>query len=148
MDGMGNKGKYWIWGWNCVTGTRLVLRGGKNHSGTGTITCIGGCIVHDTADIEKSGTKNSAPLCTVPVFRLHTLFTMVRKERNKWKAGFTVEAALLSPFICLVICGMLIMTLRLYQNVTVLSEEVKQRQEKGLSSTDLIRLEAVVEEML
>ena len=72
---------------------------------------------------------------------------MVKKRKNM-KAGFTVEAALLCPFICLIICSMLIMTLRLYKNVTELSEAVKQQQENALSSADLIRLEAVAEELL
>lgn len=82
------------------------------------------------------------------MLRVLALFVMVRKKRNRMKAGFTVEAALLCPFICLIICGMLVMTLRLYRNVVALSDEVKTRQEKGLSSADLIRLEAVAEELL
>ena len=79
--------------------------------------------------------------------RVLAVFVMVKKEKNRMKAGFTVEAALLCPFICLIICGMLVMTLRLYRNVVVLSDEVKIRQEQGLSSADLIRLEAVAEEL-
>ncbi len=63
------------------------------------------------------------------------------------KASFTVEAAMLCPFLCLLICGMMITTLKLYRMVDTYTEELKQRQERELTSADLIRLEAVAEEI-
>lgn len=65
----------------------------------------------------------------------------------KVKAGFTVEAALICPFLCLIICAMIMLTLELYQTVDTYAEELKQREENILSSADLIRLEAVAEEL-
>lgn len=66
----------------------------------------------------------------------------------KVKAGFTVEAALVCPFLCLILCGMIQFTLELYQTVDSYAEKLMQRQEEGLTSGDLIRLEAVMEDLL
>lgn len=63
------------------------------------------------------------------------------------KASFTVEAALLCPFLCLVICGMLWFTMQLYGTVNSYAEELSERQEQSLSSPEIIRLEAVSEEL-
>lgn len=63
------------------------------------------------------------------------------------KASFTVEAALLCPFLCLVLCGMLQFTLELYQKADSYAEELMQRSVQGLSSGELIRLEAMIEEL-
>lgn len=65
----------------------------------------------------------------------------------KVKASFTVEAALLCPFLCLILCGMIQLTLELYQTVDAYATQLMQRQEQGLTSGDLIRLEAVAEEL-
>lgn len=65
----------------------------------------------------------------------------------KVKAEFTVEAALICPFLCFIICAMIMLTLELYQSVDIYAEELKQRQERDLSSADLIRLEAVTEDL-
>ena len=63
------------------------------------------------------------------------------------KAGFTVEAALLCPFLCLIICGMIMFTLKLYQSVDSYAQKLMQRQEQRLSNEALIRLEAMTEEL-
>lgn len=65
----------------------------------------------------------------------------------KVKAGFTVEAAMICTFLCLILCAMIQLTLELYQTVDVYAEELKEREERTLSSADLIRLEAVAEEI-
>lgn len=65
----------------------------------------------------------------------------------KIKASFTVEAALLCPFLCLMLCGMLLFTLRFYRTIDTYAEELVQRQEKEVSSPGLIRLEAVAEDL-
>lgn len=65
----------------------------------------------------------------------------------KWKASFTVEAAFVCPFLCLIVCGMLIFTLRLYGKVEEYSERIQTEQREGVPSTELIRLEAVIEEV-
>lgn len=63
------------------------------------------------------------------------------------KGSITVEAALICPFVCLVLCGMLVFTLQLYERVEQYSKELVERQVQEIPSPDLIRLEAVVEEL-
>lgn len=62
----------------------------------------------------------------------------------KVKASFTVEAALLCPVLCLVLCGMILFTLQLYGTVDSFVRELTERQ--AFFSSDLIRLEAVAED--
>ncbi len=63
------------------------------------------------------------------------------------KGSFTVEAALLCPFLCLMICGMLLFTLRLYNTVDAYAEKLTKRQGWSLTSPNIIRLEAVTEDL-
>lgn len=63
------------------------------------------------------------------------------------KASMTVEAALVCPFLCLVLCGMLVFTLKLYETVDLYTKELIKRQVQTLPSPDLIRLEAVAEDL-
>ena len=70
---------------------------------------------------------------------------MVKKKNTK--ASFTVEAALICPFLCLILCGMLQVTLQLYQRVDLFAERLVQKQEREISSSHLIRLEAVIEDI-
>ena len=73
------------------------------------------------------------------------MLSMVKK--GKVKAGFTVEAALVCPFLCLILCGMIQFTLRLYHKVDGYAAELVQPREQGLTSDQLIRLEAVTEDI-
>lgn len=66
---------------------------------------------------------------------------------KKRKGSFTVEAALLCPFLCLMICGMLLFTLRLYDTVDEYAEKLTKRKEWSLPAPDMIRLEAVTEDL-
>ena len=70
---------------------------------------------------------------------------MVKKQEVK--ASFTVEAALICPFLCLILCGMLQFTLQLYERVDLFAEILVQKQEQEFSSSHLIRLEAMIEEI-
>ena len=63
------------------------------------------------------------------------------------KASMTVEAALICPFLCLVLCGMLVFTLKLYETVDLYTKELIKRQVQILPSPELIRLEAVAEDL-
>lgn len=63
------------------------------------------------------------------------------------KASFTVEAALLCPFLCIILCGIIVFTLQLYRTVDRFALVLAERQEQGLSSSELIRLEAVAEDL-
>jgi len=73
------------------------------------------------------------------------MLSVVRKR--KVKAGVTVEAALVCPFLCLILCGMIQFTLQLYQRVDAYAASLIQIREQDLSSNQLIRLEAVAEEL-
>lgn len=67
---------------------------------------------------------------------------------GKWQKGsLTVEAALLCPFVCLILCIMLVFTLRLYRTVDAYAEELTKRQDWFLPSPDIIRIEAVTEDI-
>lgn len=65
----------------------------------------------------------------------------------KMKASLTVEAALLCPFLCLILCGMIVFTLNLYDVVSTYSDSLMERRIQQLPATDLIRLEAVTEDV-
>ena len=64
------------------------------------------------------------------------------------KASYTVEAALICPVICLILCGMIVFTLELYTKAEQLSQGLQLRKEERIASVDLIRIEAVIEETL
>ena len=68
-------------------------------------------------------------------------------KKKSLKASFTLEAALICPFLCLILCGMLQFTLQLYQKVELFAETLLQKQEQEISSSHLIRLEAVIEDI-
>jgi len=63
------------------------------------------------------------------------------------KASITVEAALLCPFLCLILCAMITFTLELYEKTETYGKELMTEQEKLLTSPELIRLEAVTEDL-
>lgn len=63
------------------------------------------------------------------------------------KASITVEAALLCPFLCLILYGMIVFTLQLYGTVNQYAEELIGRQIQKISSPELLRLEAVAEDL-
>ena len=63
------------------------------------------------------------------------------------KASITVEAVLLCPLLCLILCGMLLFTLQLYRTVDAYAKEVINRDRKEMSSSTLIRLEAITEDL-
>ena len=63
------------------------------------------------------------------------------------KASMTVEAALLCPFLILILCGIIMFTLQLYQKVDNYAEELVNRESKGAASSVMIRLEAVTEDI-
>lgn len=65
----------------------------------------------------------------------------------KIKASLTVEAALLCPFLCLILYGMIVFTLQLYGTVSAYSETLLERQVRPWSASELIRLEAVTEDL-
>jgi len=64
------------------------------------------------------------------------------------KGSITVEAALLCPFLCLILCAMISLTLDLYKQTELFAEKLRSEQEKVLAAPELIRLEAVAEELL
>lgn len=65
----------------------------------------------------------------------------------KLKASLTVEAALLCPLLCLILCGMILFTLQLYNTADAYAETLLNRQVRQWSAPELIRLEAVTESL-
>ena len=63
------------------------------------------------------------------------------------KASMTVEAALVCPFLCLILCGMITFTLQLYRSVNEYARELINSPKQGVSSAELLRLEAVTEDL-
>lgn len=145
--GVGDKRKHRIWGRDCFACSRGVLRYKKDDCNIGNLTYSGSLDGNASSCTPSGGKKNRAAVFTMLMLRILIMSVMVKKLTGKTKGSFTVEAAMICPLICLIICGMLVMTLKLYQNVNLFSKELKQRQEQSLSSADLIRMEAVAEEL-
>ncbi len=137
--GLADAGKHWLWRRAGIGGAGNVFRNGRYHCGGWNGTYFFGTVIYAAAFIKAGGEENGTAVSALPLLRLSGKFVMV-------KGSFTVEAALLSPFICLVICGMLLVTLNLYETVGTYAEIIKKPQEKALSSADFIRLEAVIED--
>lgn len=64
------------------------------------------------------------------------------------KASYTVEAALICPLICLILCGIITLTLDLYRQVECFSIEQQEKVESKAEATRWIRIEAVVENLI
>ncbi len=58
-----------------------------------------------------------------------------------------MEAALVCPFLCLILCGMLQFTLQLYHRVDAFADTLVQEQRQVVPANRLIRLEAVIEDV-
>ncbi len=67
--------------------------------------------------------------------------------KMKAKAVFTVEAALICPFLCLILCAMIQFTLHLYGMVDSYATKLTEEPVQNLSSGQLIRLEAISEDI-
>lgn len=142
-----DKGEHRIWRRNSAACNRGGLWKCKNSGNLGIIFDVGCSVSNDIAGIKESRKKNRTSVSAMSMLRLFVMFAMVKKRKKRWKASFTVEAAMICPFLCLVLCAMLLKTVELYQMVDTYTEQLKQREEGGLSSADLIRLEAVAEEL-
>ena len=60
------------------------------------------------------------------------------------KGSLTVEAALLCPFLCLLVCAMIVVTFFLYDMVSDYGEEAKESL-KGLSeNVTMLRIERMI----
>ena len=60
------------------------------------------------------------------------------------KGSFTIEAALVVPFLCLLLCAILLFTLSLYQKVGDFAESASEKVERGWRNVEIIRLLRVV----
>ena len=54
---------------------------------------------------------------------------------------------MLCPFLCVILCGMIMFTMQLYERVDVYANELVNRDRQEWSSSTLIRLEAVTEDL-
>lgn len=64
------------------------------------------------------------------------------------KASYTVEAALICPLLCFILCGIMIVTLNLYKQVEEFCIKQQESVESIAKATKWIRIEAVVEEFI
>lgn len=64
------------------------------------------------------------------------------------KASYTVEAALICPLLCFILCGIMIVTLDLYKQVEDFCIKQQENVENTAEATKLIRIEAVVEQFI
>lgn len=73
-----------------------------------------------------------------------------KKAEELWKrrkkAVITVEASIVCSLICLVLCGMITLTFRLYETVGKFGKTLEER-ELEKQGAELIRLEAFVEDL-
>ena len=64
------------------------------------------------------------------------------------KASYTVEAALICPLLCFILCGIMIVTLSLYKQVEEFCIKQQENVESIAEATKWIRIEAVVEHFI
>ncbi len=65
----------------------------------------------------------------------------------KVKASYTVEASLIFPLICLILCGIITFTLNLYNQVEHFSIEKQKKIENKAEAVIWIRIQTVVEDV-
>ena len=61
------------------------------------------------------------------------------------KASYTVEASLIFPLICFLLCAIIILTLHLYSQAESFYIEQQEKVESKVEAVQWIRIEAVVE---
>ena len=64
------------------------------------------------------------------------------------KASYTVEAALICPLLCLILCGIMVVTLDLYKQVEIFCIKQQENVESIAKATKCIRIEAVIEDFI
>ena len=62
------------------------------------------------------------------------------------KASYTVEAALICPFLCFILCGIILLTLSLYRQVECFSIEQQKSVERTAEAVNWIRVESIVKQ--
>ena len=60
------------------------------------------------------------------------------------KGSITVEAALLCPFLCLLICSMIVITLFLYDMILDYGEETMEALRKISENVNMLRIERLI----
>jgi len=125
----------------------FVLRMENNAGGVlyGAVFC--GSVGHGTFSMEEGGKKNGTSLSSLYQPWVFVLRGAVKGGFMREKASITVEAALVCPVLCLVLCAMIGFTLELYEKTETYGQKLITKQEKELTSLELIRLEAVTEEL-
>jgi len=60
------------------------------------------------------------------------------------KASYTVEAALVCPFVCLILCAMIAVTFFLYQEVREFAQEAVSEVQESCLNAQAVRLLRVI----
>ena len=64
----------------------------------------------------------------------------------KAKANYTVEAALICPLVCLMVCAVLLFTMRLFYQIEEYTVDVVSKEET-IVAPQIIRMESIVEKV-
>lgn len=68
-------------------------------------------------------------------------FNIIKKRE---KASYTLEAALVCPFLCLILCGMLVITFALYEKVEDYGKQIAATMETVSKNPESVRIERIV----
>jgi len=66
---------------------------------------------------------------------------------RKKKGSVTVEAALVCPFVCLILCAMLVITVSFYEKVETFGTESIQRLKESDRTVTVLRMERILMEI-
>ena len=145
--GICHKGERWNRRWPGIMRNgaflRVKTRSGGIWYGTFAVCPPG----YDSSGMQTGWEKNGTSLSSLSLWRISIVFIMVKGKQMQRKASMTVEAALLCPFLCLLLCGMIVFTLQLYQRVEDYAGKLVDEKSQELTSPELIRLEAVTEDL-
>ncbi len=64
--------------------------------------------------------------------------------KRKEKASYTVEAALVCPLLCLILCGTIYVTFALYEEVIDYGEQIIKAMEASGKNPEAVRIERMV----
>ena len=66
--------------------------------------------------------------------------------RRKRKGSFTVEAALVCPFLCLIVCAMVVTTVSFYEKVDAFGTEAVRALRETDHTAEVLRIERILME--
>ena len=111
--------------------------------------------IDDTALRGQGRTKETSLARQIAMYLIRNMTKLSLKEigkefnnRDRVKASYTVEAALICPLLCFILCGIMIVTLGLYKQVEEFCIKQQENVESIAEATKWIRIEAIVEYLI